>query len=128
MTLEEQKANLLSDMHWDMVIWRLAMVPQLLFLFAVAICFAVIAAVGVWTTIVYFRENPDSFKRIMPYLVGGSSSVLGIPLYKIVPLLLRQTGIFVRREHDYTAFFGRARNCSTNADLQAVLAAYRTIR
>jgi hypothetical protein len=130
MTIEEQKRDLLIDISWDLAFSRMTMIPQFLLLMLTAVIFTGMAVWGLYVAITNFQDtaNPDFLRKAVPIFLGGSSTLLGLPLSRVLPMLAERGVKFVSSERDYTAFIARIKNVTTHADLIAVIADYRKIK
>lgn len=129
MDFEEQRKAFQADVGWDLAMWRVAMIPQLLFLLIIAILFAATSIFGVVFSFYHYNDVSDvnNLKKSLPIFIGGSSSLLGVPLFKVLPLLSKRAEIYLHGERTYTAFFAKTRQATTTKELGTVIEAYRKL-
>lgn len=126
MTLEEQKSRFLQDLTRDLGVMRLMLLPQIAFLFVLAGLFAFMSVFGLYHAISSFAEsnNAEPLKKAASVFIGGSATVGGLPLFKILPMIRENCTVYIKNTRTISAFSAKARNSSTHADYKAVVQQY----
>jgi len=124
--IDSLRAEMLEDLCSDRRAWLLTMVPQLFGVGVLAILLSVISACGLWLAMASLRENVEiqTLVKAGQVFVGGSSSVLGFVVIKLLAKLTELTAEFMTEQKRFTSYIGRLKLAATKTNLAELLQEY----
>src|SRR5215471_10132005 len=120
------KDELLRDIADDRRAWTLTTVPPIVGIALICLMLSVISVYGLYLSVVSIKEVKDvsSLAKAAQIFVGGSASVLGFVVIRLLSKLGEMIASYVFERKRFTGYIGKIKLASSKALLTQVLDDY----
>src|SRR5262249_18312115 len=109
-------------------LWRMTMIPQIVFILLTCISLAAITCYGMCIAIKRVQgqdsSEADTLQKTIPMFIGGSSSVLGFVVLRLFAKLSEVSRDFIHGEYRFTAQIAAINGSNTKEEFSKAVSEY----